>query len=156
MKKVKHILTAIWLFITNLWNKVDKIVEKFAPLAIEVVETIKTINDSTTGDIIEKILNKVIPGSDLPIVEVRSRLRVILPAIIMKLNLSSEIAKLPDANSQLKAILAAINMSPNEARNAYYHALAAMILEALSDKKLTWSEAVQIAEYYYTNIYKKK
>jgi hypothetical protein len=47
-------------------------------------------------------------------------------------------------------------MSPNEARNAYYHALAAMILEALSDKKLTWSEAVQIAEYYYTNIYKKK
>ena len=62
------------------------------------------------------------------------------------------ISKAGSINAQAKAIIAAINMSPDEIKNAYYHTFAVLILEKISDGKLTWSESVQIAEYYYNNI----
>ena len=65
------------------------------------------------------------------------------------------IAKVDDKNLQVKMILDAINMSPDEIRNAYYHTFCVMILEKISDGKLTWSESVLLAEYYYNKIYIK-
>ena len=46
---------------------------------------------------------------------------------------------------------------PNEQiSGAFYHSLASLILEKLSDGKLTWSESVLIAEFYYKNKIEKK
>lgn len=157
LQKMKNVLKKIWLFIAGLWNSLDALIEKYAPIATKVVEAIKTVNESTTGDVIEMILAAVIPGKadDVFIRALREKLRKILPEIILKLSIAKSVAEIEDPNEQMKAILAQINLSSNEAKNIYYHGLCALILEALSDKKITWSESVQIAEYYYTNIYKK-
>lgn len=154
---MKNILKKIWLFIANLWSALDALIEKYAPVAINVVNAIKKINESTTGDIIETIVSTVIPGKadDAFIAILRAKLKEILPKVITALNMSEAIARIEDPNEQLKAIINAINLSPDETKNAYYHSISALILQALSDGKLTWSESVQIAEYYYTNIYKK-
>ena len=155
--KLKLFIARILAFISSLWNKVDKIIDTIAPVSINVVEQIKKINESTTGDIIEILLSNIIPGKgdDLVIIAIRAKLRQILPQILLQMNIVRSVAEIPDINDQMKAIITHINMSPNETKNAYYHIFCTKILEALSDGKLSWSESVQIAEFYYSNIYKK-
>jgi hypothetical protein len=155
--KLKLFLAKMLAFIAGMWKKLDSLVDKLAPVAIKIVDEIKKVNESTTGDIIDLILSKAIPGTadDVAIDIIRAKLKEILPKILLGLNMSESIANIQDPNEQLKAIIAAINMSPDEVKNAHYHTLCAMILQAAADGKLSWSESVQIAEFYYTNIYKK-
>lgn len=155
---MKKLLKKIWVFISLLWSKADVFIDKFAPIAIGIVEQIKKVNESTTGDIIESILSAVIPGKadDVFLGIVREYLRSYLPKILAGMHISQSIAAIEDPNEQLKAIIVAINMSPDEEKNAKYHTLSVLILNSISDGKLTFGESVLIAEYYYSNIYKKK
>ena len=156
MKKIKALFLKIKLFIVQLYSKADELIERIAPVAINVVEQIKTINESTTGDIIELIISRVIKGNadDLAIKAIREQLRKRLPEVLEIMRLSMNIAKVDDANLQVKMILDAINMSPDAVKNAHYHTFCSLVLEKISDGKLTWSESVLIAEYYYNKIYK--
>ena len=157
MKKLKVFFAKVELFIAQLWAKTDELVERIAPIAINVVEQIKTINESSTGDIIELIISKAIKGNadDLAIKAIREQLRKRLPEVLEIMRLSMNIAKVDDANLQVKLILDAINMSPDAVKNAHYHTFCSMLLEKISDGKLTWGESVIIAQYYYDNLYKK-
>ena len=156
MKKIKALFLEIKLFVLKIWDKADELVDLIAPIAINVVEQIKQVNESTAGDVIELIISKAIKGNadDLAIKAIREQLRKRLPEVLEIMRLSMNIAKVDDKNLQVKMILDAINMSPDEIRNAYYHTFCVMILEKISDGKLTWSESVMIAEYYYNKIYK--
>ena len=157
MKTLKQHFLKIKLFIIQIWDKADELVERIAPIAINVVEQIKQVNESTTGDIIELIISKAIKGNadDLIIRQVREQLRKRLPEVLEIMRLSMNIAKVDDKNLQVKMILDAINMSPDEIRNAHYHTFCSLVLEKISDGKLTWSESVLLAEYYYNMIYIK-
>ena len=158
MKKLKVFFAKVELFIAQMWAKADELVERIAPVAINVVEQIKNINESSTGDIIELIISKAIKGNadDLAIKAIREQLRKRLPEVLEIMRLSMNIAKVDDANLQVKMILDAINMSPDAIKNAHYHTFCSMLLEKISDGKLTWGESVIIAQYYYDNIYKPK
>lgn len=150
---MKKFLSKMWAFITNLWNSLDGVVEKIVPIAINVVNAVKTVNENSTGDIIELVVTKAIPGKadDVIIAAARIRLKAILPKILLELNIIKSISSIKNPNDQLKAILSAINMSSDAAKNIYYHGLSALILESLADGKLTWSESVHIAQYYFDN-----
>ena len=154
--KLKLFFAKVELFIAQMWAKADELVERIAPVAINVVEEIKKINESTTGDIIELIISRVIKGNadDLAIKAIREQLRKRLPEVLEIMRLSMNIAKVDDANLQVKMILDAINMSPDAVKNAHYHTFCSMLLEKISDGKLTWGESVIIAQYYYDNIYR--
>ena len=156
MKKIKALFLEIKLFVLKIWDKADGLVEVIAPVAINVVEQIKTINESTTGDIIELIISKAIKGNadDLAIKAIREQLRKRLPEVLEIMRLSMNIAKVDDANLQVKMILEAINMSPDAVKNAHYHAFCSLVIEKISDGNLTWGESVIIAQYYYDNIYR--
>lgn len=155
---MKKLFKKLWAFISLLWTQVDHLVEKITPIAIGVVEQIKQINESTTGDVIETILGAVIPGNadDKLIGLVRLHLKNKLPKLLTMLHISQSIAAIEDPNEQLKAIIMAINMSPDEEKNIKYHSLSVLIINSLADGKLTFGESVLIAEYYYSNIYKNK
>ena len=156
MKKLKVFFAKVELFIAQMWAKTDELVERIAPIAINIVEQIKTINESSTGDIIELIISKAIKGNadDLVIKAIREQLRKRLPEVLEIMRLSMNIAKVDDMNLQVKMILDAINMSPDAVKNAYYHTFCSLVLEKISDGKLTWGESVIIAQYYYDNIYR--
>ena len=157
MKKLKVFFAKVKLFIAQLLAKTDELVERIAPIAINVVEQIKIINESSTGDIIELIISKAIKGKadDLAIKAIREQLRKRLPEVLEIMRLSMNIAKVDDKNLQVKMILDAINMSPDAVKNAHYHTFCSLVLEKISDGKLTWSESVLLAEYYYNKIYIK-
>lgn len=154
---MKQFLANMWAFIVGLFNSLDKLVDKFAPVAINIVEGIKKVNENTTGDIIEFVITAAIPGTkdDVIVKLLRKKLKECLPKIIQQMNIIQSISGIENQNEQLKAILAAINMSSDETKNAYYHSFAALILQSISDKKLTWAESVYIAQYYFDNIHKK-
>lgn len=156
--KIKMLWATIIAFISSLWKRADKLVHQIAPIAINVVEAIKKVNESVSGDIIEHIIESIIPGvqDDVIIGLIRNRLKDVLPKLIIELNIANSIANIEGPNEQIKAIINAINLSPDETKNTYYHVLCTKIVEALSDGKLTWSESIHIAEFYYSNIYKKK
>ena len=158
MKKLKALFLEIKLFIVQLYSKADELIERIAPIAINVVEQIKTINESSTGDIIELIISKSIKGKadDLAIKAIREQLRKKLPEVIEVMRLALNIAKVDDKNLQVKMVLEAINFSPDQIKNAHYHTFCSMLIESISDGKLTWGESVIIAQYYYDNIYKPK
>lgn len=155
--KLKQFLAKIWSFIAIMWAKATDEVKTLTPIAIKAVNVLKTINETTSGDVIQMILEAVIPGSgDGPLIDkLRERLKCILPKILTGLQIGESIANIQDPNEQLKAIIAAINMSPDSTKNMYYHGLCALIIEDLADGKLTLGESAQIAEFYYTKIYKK-
>ena len=158
MKKLNVFFAKVELFIAQMWAKADELVERIAPVAINVVEQIKQVNDSTAGDIIELIISKAIKGDadDLIIRNLRAKLREKLPEVLEIMRLSMNIAKVDDANLQVKMILDAINLSPDAVKNAHYHAFCSLVIEKISDGNLTWGESVIIAQYYYDNIYKPK
>jgi hypothetical protein len=155
--KIKIFLAQIWAFVSSIWKKASDEVKLIAPLAVNAVNVLKSINESFVGDIVETVLAAIIPGKvdDMIIHNARVKLQKILPKVIIQLNIANSISKIQDPNEQLKAILVAINMSSDETKNIYYHSLCVLILQSLADGKLTWSESVQISEYYYSNIYKK-
>ena len=155
MKTLKQHFLKIKLFIIQIWDKADELVERIAPIAINVVEQIKQVNESTAGDVIELIISKAIKGNadDLIIRQVREQLRKRLPEVLEIMRLSMNIAKVDDMNLQVKMILDAINMSPDAVKNAHYHTFCSLVIEKISDGNLTWGESVIIAQYYYDNIY---
>ena len=156
MKTLKQLFLKIKLFIIQIWDKADELVERIAPIAINVVEQIKQVNESTSGDVIELIISKAIKGNadNLIIRQVREQLRKRLPEVLEIMRLSMNIAKVDDKNLQVKMILDAINMSPDAVKNAHYHVFCSLVIEKISDGNLTWGESVIIAQYYYDNIYR--
>ena len=156
MKKIKVIFLKVEAFILNIWDRADELVERIAPIAVNVVEQIKLVNDTTAGDIIELIITKAIKGQadDIIVNQIRAKLKEKLPEVIEVMRLALSIAKVDDKNIQAKMVLDAINFSPEQVKNAHYHTFCSMLIESVSDGKLTWSESVMIAEYYYNKIYK--
>ena len=157
MKKIKIILLKVKAFVLTIYDKADELVERIAPVAINVVEEIKKINETTTGDIIELIITKAIKGEadDLIIRNLRAKLKEKLPEVIEVMRLALNIAKVDDKNLQAKMVLDAINFSPDQVKNAHYHTFCSMLIESVSDGKLTWGESVILAQYVYDNIYQK-
>ena len=157
MKKIKIIFLKVKAFVLTIFDKADELVERIAPVAINVVEEIKKINETTTGDIIELIITKAIKGEadDLIIRNLRVKLKEKLPEVIEVMRLALNIAKVDDKNLQAKMVLDAINFSPDQIKNAHYHTFCSMLIESVSDGKLTWGESVILAQYVYDNIYQK-
>jgi len=84
--------------------------------------------------------------------KVNDTIKAWLPKVLTELTMVNTIAGMADPNQQLQAIFANLKLSSNETKAIVYRGLAALILQKLSDGKLTLSEAGEIAEYYYQNI----
>lgn len=144
-----------WL--KRTYVKLSVISKKYIDIAVNVVEAIKKIQDSPVDDIILFLVKMAIPGDadDKLINRVSDTLKEWIPKILLDLRIIDSIANIEDPNEQLKAVLAELKFSSVEAENVFYHSLAALIMEKLSDGKITWSEAVRISEYYYQHVIKK-
>ena len=60
---------------------------KLCPVAIDVVEAIKKINDGFVGDVLETFVTAAIPGNkdDIVVKNLRAKLKDVLPKIITQL-----------------------------------------------------------------------
>lgn len=154
---MKKLLQKIWNAIRLVFNKADEGTKRLVPIAINVVQGLKSVMDSPVDDILLSIIKAAIPGDadDILIDRITVVVREYLPKVLLDLKMVESIANIEDQNEQLKAILEQFKLSSDETKNIFYHGMSCLILEKLSDGELSWSDAIAISEYYYQNIAKK-
>jgi len=149
LEKIKTISTKIYNGLKSLWKKVDSLADQYCPTAIAVVNAIKSFNESSTADVVETIIETVIPGTtdDKIISAVRTFLKEELPKVAEVLGIVNDVAAIESDNAKLVYILSKLNVT--SAKGKLYNDIAAKIVSALSDGKLTANECWGIVEYYY-------
>lgn len=150
------LLNKIFSFIKNAYKKLTYRAKVYIPIAINVVEAIKTAMDSNVPDIVLAITSAVIPNiPTAQITLVENKLKEFLPKLLLELNLVNDLGTTTDVNAQLQKILDTLKLSSDDVKAERYHTLASKILVILSDGKVTWSEAVMFTEWYYQTYVKK-
>jgi len=151
------IFTKAWNFIKLEFGKLDKETKLLVPIAINVVNAIKTVMESPVDNVLVAIIEAAVPNkAEAALVEkINATVKQWLPKVLTELTMINAIANITDPNEQLKAILAQLKLSSDQTKDVLYHGLSSLILQELSDGKLTWSDAVVVGEYYYTNFVKK-
>lgn len=151
------IIGNIFRSIARLFNKLKSEVKKLVPIAINIVEGIKSVMDSPVDDILATIIKNAIPGDadDILIDKITKVVKEWIPKVLIELKMVESVAGIDDQNEQLKAILSQFKLSSDETQNIFYHGLCSLILEKLSDGKLSWSDSIIISEYYFRNVAKK-
>jgi hypothetical protein len=150
MTLVGRILRAIG----RLFNGLRAELKRLVPIAVNIVQAIKTVMDGPVDDVILSIIEAAIPGNadDILIEKIKSTVTEWLPKILLELKLAESITGIDNLNDQLKAVLVQLKLSSDETQNIIYHGLCSLILEKLSDGKLSWSDSIAISEYYYKEI----
>ena len=143
--------------IASLWKGLSSKLKTLIPIAIAVVQAIKSFEESNKMDFVEFVVTTAIPGDadDKLVKKGREVVRQWLPKILLELKLVDSINNIEGIDAQLKAILAQLRLSSDETQNIINHGLATLIVEKLSDGQLSWSDSIVISEYYYKNFVKK-
>lgn len=145
---LKNFLVRVWQFIQRFFHSLEEQGKLAVHIAVEIVENIKKVSDTPIPD----VLAAIIPG-DLD-EEIIKKLRQAIPDILDKLKLFDQCGQLTDSNELLQCVLKNINLSSDELKNTMYHGLSSLLVQTLSDGKLTFQEAVLLSEYYYKNFVK--
>jgi hypothetical protein len=163
MSKISKFFTKMFTWITGAAKTADTVydsltdeLKELVPIAVNIVQAIKTVVDSTTGTALKNSLVALCPSTagDAAIEVSWTWLKDKgLPYLLSTLKVSSAILNITDKSKQLTAVLVALNVSESAAEE--YRILAAKSLAAISDGKLTFAEAFEIVQYYYTTYVKK-
>ncbi len=133
-------------FIKKLFRNLKALVVKFVTPSVVIVENIKRAVDSP----LTPIITAIIPGTwDDKIV---AAAKVHLPRILQILKISDECLKLTKFEDIVLCAINKLKEYTPEARAANYHSIAALLSVALSDGKITWREAIHLAEETYQEI----
>lgn len=119
------------------------------PAAIAVTNALKLITDADKNDIIGHLLGKSgAAGED--------KVRAALDAVVPKLQLAQAIligvdtTVAEDSSVLLAKIVQIVGVAPAETKTAFWIEFAGLLTHALQTK-LTVSQAVQVAQWFYTN-----
>ena len=149
MKKLFKFIGKLWNGIKQLFSPVDKLLQQHISTAVITVENLKQLADSPSLDVITAI----IPGNVDD--KIKEKLRDYLPVLLDQLRVYETCNKL-DPDQKLQCIVRQINLSTNNIKNHLYHGLASLIIQTLSDGKLSFSDCIVLSEYYYNNFVKSK
>ena len=150
-ERIKSLSIKAYAWIVKTITKAKSLADELCPVAINVVDKLKDINESTEGDAIELVITSVIPGKkdDIIVDLVRSFLTKWLPFIAVDLRIIQATSAGQNESDTLKMICTALNVLPDEAKSSAYHILATKFIELSSDGKFSWSDALVLAECYF-------
>lgn len=162
MGKVGSFFKKVFLWITKMVTKAgdayENLNEKLKPLVPVAVNVVQAVKKVTTDDPKDTILvyAKMLCPSDAGDLVIETAYKWLkkkgIPKLLTTLEISEVILNIKDKNAQFVAILTVLNVS--EDKSKAYLDLAAGILEAISDGKLTFAESMEIANDYYNNYVK--
>ena len=140
-----NFLRNLWTAIGSIFNHAEEEIRRVAlPVAYGVVNALKVVTDLDPNDILGSIIGKVgTAGEDI--------IRKSLPNILLELKLIDATINAGDINAQLAAALNVLHLSSDRAKAAFYHNIGTMLLQDLSDGKLSISESITLIEYYVHN-----
>lgn len=133
----------LFRWLDALFNKVKKLAIKFVTPSVEIVEAIdRAVNSSVTP-----LITALIPGhwDDIIVAKVKTA----LPQVLKVLKISEECLKLEAADEIIACAIKNLKTYDKDGRAANYHNIAALLSVYISDHKITWREAVHLAEEIY-------
>jgi len=155
---MKNLFKKIWQWIEGIFSKMEGTVEKFMPVATNIVEGVKKAIENDQILIVLEVIKFTIPGNiDDKIIDKALELtRKYIPKIALQLQIINSITEIEDTNEQMIAVINVLKNASKEEQSKYWHELAKQILYALADGKVTWGESASIVEYHYKNYIKKQ
>jgi len=140
---MKKLFAKILTFVTGLFNNLAPKVEKAIHAGVAVTEAVKNFVESPVTD----LLTALIPGTVDD--KIKVQLRNSLPGVLMVMRLIETSMELKTPEAITAAALKYIESLSAEDKRPVLHELAVRLTMILADGKITWSEAVQLVEYYY-------
>lgn len=164
MSKLSKFVTKLFAFFATAIKSVNSVYEalnedmkKLVPVAVNAVQAAKVVVWSNTGESLKNVIIGLCPSTagDAVIELAYAWLKDKgLPYLLTGLQVSEAILQIEDKEKQLVAVLNVLDVADDKSEK-YLH-LAAGILEALSDGKLSFVECQKIAGEYYDNFVKLK
>jgi hypothetical protein len=160
---MKSILKSIGIFFTSLFKKVtgkdNDVVFEVPKIAVSV-ETINHVIDMVNnikriiGSPAAVLLTDLIPGT------LDNKIRLLLLdatlPILAGLTFSKKWLVTENKDVLLLDLLNKVSFSDDADKDSFYHSLAARLIVAASDGKVTWSESASLIELYFKHIFAVK
>ncbi len=143
---IDSVATKVWHAIIHEFAHIKEEARHFTPIAVSILQKLKTLEDSPWADVIANALGKDNGAAML------TKAREATAKAIIALDVFNAAGTMPEgATDEEKAqwILSKFKLSDDEAKNAFYHNAASLTISYLSDGKITWSEGVRLSEAYY-------
>lgn len=133
----------LFRWIDALFNGIKSLANKFIRPSVELVENLSELVESPTVPFITAL----IPGhwDDWLVVKAKT----VLPEVLKILRVSDECLKLENTDEIITCAVKNLKLYTDEGKAVAYHNIAAMLSVYLSDKKITWREALHLAEEIY-------
>ena len=152
---VTPIITA--LIPGNVDNKIVEGLKKHLPRVLQLLRiSEECLKLEAADEILKCAIKKAVESPVMPIVtaiipgnldnKIVDGLKKHLPRVLQILRISDECLKLEAADEIIFCAIKKLKEYEPEARAAQYHSIAAMLSVYLSDKKLSWREAVHLSE----------
>lgn len=137
--------------IAQFIKKLPKHVQKIAPIAIHIVEKLKDANADPRTTSILGLITHLIPGDkdDQLVAKLRQTIDDNVWRVLEELIWVKDVANIEDEWVRRQAILDKLKTMTNDSKKIVLHGIASLIIEKASDGKITWAEAIEIAEKYY-------
>ena len=78
-----------------------------------------------------------------------------MPEVLKVLKISDECIKYESLDEIVSCVVSKLKTYTEDGRAVQYHNIASLLSVYLSDKKISWKEAVHLAEYTFQNKFKK-
>lgn len=142
--KIRELLLNFTLWLHKIWDKLSATSKKLIPIAVKIVDALKTFNESEAANLIEHVMEVVIPGEadDIIISKVRKFMTYQLPILLVELKIMQNITDLEGDKEKVVAILNAFIGSP--IKDIYLKSLAGKALQLMEDGKFDFNDAVQL------------
>lgn len=141
----------IWQWIKGLFGKAEHMVHKYIMPAVTVVEALKTFVDSPVADILTAIIPSTVDDA------VKITLRRVLPQVLLEMQIISDYeGNKDDPQKVIELVLERVKQLSPQAQATFWHALAVMISDCMTDGHLSFSEVVHLVQYTYDYLYKPK
>lgn len=153
---MKQLLKKLWAMAVNFFAGSDQKAKKFTETVIKITNAVKEFVDSPLCDIAAFGLKKAIPGvaDDVVIDGILTEADRLLPKIIAQEVIVLGLLENSTVEEKANYVLSKIKFASDLDKNEFYHKFCVRAVLALSDGKLTYGEAVILAEMAYQQLKK--
>lgn len=158
-QKIKAFFSKVASWFKMTTEKSDELISKFAPIAVDVLQSIKTFNESNSADAVESIVESVSGKYKLGTTTVYKTVRWWIanrfPQIIDGMGIAIAVSKKSTTSEKMIAASNAIKALPYDLKSNVLSQLSADLAAYLEDGRLTIDEAIKLVKYVYDNYQNK-
>jgi len=127
-------------WIKSLFVSIKKLINKYIPLSVKIVEGIKKVIENGTMDIIGDIIKTIIPNSQVIVDEVEKFLAKRIPELCVELEIINAVNLSDKTEEAVKQALNALKETYGEKWDNFMSGLAGDLARWLADGKLDTNE----------------